>query len=238
MKFVFCLLIIAALSLPGGMLIGQNTSSVFSPDVTRGKNAIEYRAAYDSDAEAFSHRLHYQYGFTDAWRGRVILTQFDRPSQNLELRYIRFEGLWQFLEDGEAGWDSALRFELQLTEGDNPPHRARIAWSGKKDLNEKWQIRGNFLTGRQFGNESKKGWLLESRAQITRKLNPNWSLAVDYFGDMNDTDEFGAFKDQEHQLGPLLKFKAGGASGLFGPLFGVSSSAPDLELRCHLIWSW
>jgi hypothetical protein len=56
-------------------LQAQNTSSVFSPDVVKGRHAAEYRASYDLEKDFFSHRIHYQYGFNDSFRGRVILTQ-------------------------------------------------------------------------------------------------------------------------------------------------------------------
>ncbi|MEM0897226.1 MAG: transporter [Verrucomicrobiota bacterium] len=227
------------LSLAFGTAQAQNTSSVFSPDVTKGKSAIEYRSAFDPDNDAFVHRLHYQYAFTDSWRLRIIGLQDGDDSDAFAYRYTRLEAMWQFLEDEDFGWDSALRFELQIAEDDSPPSRFRVAWSGKVDLDDHWQLRGNFLTGHEFGEESDDGYLLESRAQISRKITDKWRLAVDYYGDMNDTENFGSFDEQEHQLGPLLKFKTGGRlSGQFGALFGISEAAADTELRLHLTYSF
>jgi len=94
------------------------------------------------------------------------------------------------------------------------------------------------LTGHQFGEQSNGGYLLEARAQISRKLSDKYRIGVDYFGDLNTTDDLGSFDEQEHQFGPLLKFKSGMWSGLIGPLFGVSDGAPDTEWRIHLIGSF
>ena len=41
----------------------QNTSAVFSPDVSAGESAFEYRAACDPGVDGFAHRFHYQYAF-------------------------------------------------------------------------------------------------------------------------------------------------------------------------------
>ena len=220
-------------------LDGINTSSVFSADVKKGDPSMEYRSGYDPDSNDFAHRIHYQYGFSESWRMRLILLQSKNALDDLEFRYARWEGQWQFLEDEEAGWDSALRFEVQLADFDDVPSRVRVAWTGKKDLNEDWQVRGNFLTGHQFGEKSNDGFLLESRAQISRKLNNQWRFAIDYYGDMNTTKDIGSFDDQEHQLGPLLKFSFNdGFTGNFGALYGISDGAPDKEYRFTLIYGF
>lgn len=232
--FLFGILLISFLSLSG-----INTSSVFSADVKKGEPSFEYRSGYDPDSHNFAHRFHYQYGLSESWRMRLILLQSKNELENLEYRYARWEGQWQFLEDEEAGWDSALRFEVQLADFDDEPSRGRVAWTGKKDLDEDWQVRWNLLTGHQIGSESKSGWLLESRAQVSRKINSQWRFAVDYYGDMNTTKSIGSFDDQEHQLGPLFKFSLkNGWSGNFGALYGISESAPDKEYRVALIFGF
>ncbi len=182
---------------------------------------MEYRSAIDPDDNSFAHRLHYQYGFTDSLRGRIILQQSGSSFSDLDFRYVRLEAIWQFLEDEKAGWDSALRFELQLADNDDPPSRVRLGWISKVDLTERWQLRGVLKIGRQIGNDSGDGFLLEARAQASYKLNDTFRLAVDYFGDLNDTDDIGGFAEQEHQIGPMLKFNIGGGwEGITGVLFG------------------
>jgi len=216
----------------------QNTSSVFSPDVDDGESEFEYRVGFEPEGNAFAHRAHYQYGFSDSWRMRLIALQRASDTRDLEFRYLRWEGLWQFLEDQTAGWDSGLRFEVQVAEGDDLPSRLRLAWTGKVDLNEDWQLRSNLLTGREIGEGSGDGYLLEFRGQIGRKLSDKVTLAVDLFSDLNRTGEIGSFNEQEHQLGPLLKFKLGnGWSGSLGYLYGLSEAAPDDAFRLALIYS-
>lgn len=170
---------------------------------------------------------------------RLILLQSGNENNNLEFRYLRWEGMWQFLEDEEVGWDSALRFEVQLADTDDLPSRVRLAWSSKWDLDSNWQFRTNVLTKHQFGEDAGDGYFLEGRAQLTRKWTANTRIGVDWYGDFNTIEDIGSFDEQEHQLGPLLKFDLdenwGGQAGV---LLGVSDAAADSEFRLHLIYGF
>ncbi|MGJ3243575.1 MAG: transporter [Opitutales bacterium] len=216
----------------------QNTGMVFSPDVTRAAPAMDGRLAYDPDADAFAQRIHYQYGLSDAFRVRGILAFRSDDAESGDFRFFRFEGLYQFLEDGSAGFDSAIRVGLQFADGDDPPSRVRISWANKVQINADWQLRGILLTGHRFGPQSPGGYLLQARAQVSRKLSDSLSLALDYFGDFNTTDDIGSFDEQEHQLGPALKFDlTDRLGGLAGVLFGLSEATPDTEFRISLAYA-
>ena len=218
-----------------------NTSSVFSPDVKAGSKAWELRSSYlpDESPSEWAQRLHYQQALNEAWRLRIIGLFYDPGQGGAEFRYARLEAQWQFAEDDNAGWDSAIRYELQIAENDNTPSRGRVAWTGKWNWGEGWEFRANLLVGRQFGADSHDGILVEHRTQFTGKLNNQWRLGIESFHDFNDTRAFGAFDDQEHQIGPIIKGKfAGGKWSLAASwLFGASANADDNDFRIHLIRS-
>lgn len=225
---IFCLFLL----LPA--LAAANTTTVFSPDVDEGEREAEYRASFvpeDEPApEVFAHRLHYQQAFNESWRARVLVAQRSVGGGSLDLNYTRLEVQWQFLEDEDAGWDAALRFEAQA--GDESPNRFRVVWTGKVDLEGGWQLRANAFVGRQTGAGAAPGLLLETRAQVTRSIGNGMRLGVEMFNDMNTTADTGSFDDQEHQLGPVLKAKFGGDwSLLAGYLFGLSDAADDGNFR-------
>lgn len=225
------ILILIAL-LPG--VAAANTSTVFSPDVDDGEREAEYRVSFvpeDEPApEVFSHRLHYQQAFNDSWRARVLVAQRSVGGGSLDLSYTRLEVQWQYLEDEDAGWDAALRFEAQA--GDEGPNRFRAVWTGKIDLDGGWQLRANALVGRQTGAGAAPGLLLETRAQVTRSVGNGMRLGVEMFNDLNTTADTGSYDEQEHQLGPVLKAKIGGDWSLFASyLFGVSDTADDGDFR-------
>ena len=213
-----------------------NTSTVFGPGVDAGARALEYRLSLepedDGDAEVFTHRLHYQQAFNDSWRGRVIVNQRAVGGGDLDVRYSRLELQWQFLESETHGWDSALRYEIQVaTQGGNPD-RFRLAWTGSVDVTQRWQLRGNFLTGHEFGANADDGLLMEARAQASYALRDSLRLGVEVFSDLNTTANPGGFDEQEHQLGPILKAGLGrGWSLNAGYLRGISAAAPDDTFR-------
>ncbi|MBL6691413.1 MAG: hypothetical protein ISP91_13575 [Pseudomonadales bacterium] len=216
-----------------------NTSSVFSPDVDDGEREFEYRASYvpeDGAIEsAFSHRLHYQHAFDDTWRIRLIGSQNRRGDNSLTYNYTRLELQQQYLEDEKHGWDAAVRYELQISDRSDRPDRVRLAWTAKWDINEDWQLRGNVLLGRQFGENAGSGALVETRSQITRKLG-SLRLGLEMFNDLNRTTDFGDWEEQGRQIGPVVKFRAGNLSVFGSYLVGVSSSAEDENFRMLLTY--
>lgn len=211
---------------------GQNDGLVFGPEVIAGETLIDARIAYDADGERWVYRNHIQHSFSKSFNLRGIAQYRIDSSNRWDFRYFRVEGLWQFLEDEKAGWDSALRFELEIAEGDDLPSRVRLAWAGSYDIDDNWQVRGNFLTGYQIGPASDPGALVEVRGQISRKLFETSRLAFDYFGNMNTTETFGGWETQRHQIGPTVSFQLNkNISIIAGALFGISLSAPDTEFR-------
>ena len=206
------------------------TSSVFGPTVSGDDRSAEYRLSYSPEEERFDHRLHYQHALSDRVRSRLIAAQGRRGSGDLELRYLRFETQWQYRRVTD-GWNAALRGELQLAEGDDGPHRLRLAWTGARNLGA-WQQRVNVLAGREFGSSPASGITLEVRAQLTRKVPAGGRLGLSLFSDLNTTSDLGSFDEQAHELGPIYKTSLGGDWGLTaGMLFGISDAAPDTTWR-------
>ena len=214
------------------VLCAQNTALVFGPEVIAGEGIFDFRMGYDPDEDRWVYRNHVQYGFSDSFSLRGLTLHTIDSSDRWDFRFFRIEGLWQFLEDEKAGWDSALRFDLEIAEGDNLPNRVRLAWSGMYDIDQYWQIRGNFFTGYEIGPASDPGALFEIRAQASRRLTHTARLTLDYFGNMNNTEAFGNWESQRHQLGPTLIVRLSkNIRVIGGALFGISQTAADSEYR-------
>jgi hypothetical protein len=220
-------------------LSGQNTTTVFSPDVDKGEKELEARFAHDPDEDSLAYRLHYQYGFTESFRLRAIAAFRDNEIKRHDFRYFRLEAQYQFLEDETDGFDSAFRAELQIADGDDLPGRVRLCWTNKYDINEDWQVRGILITGHQIGPESDGGYLLGVRGQVSRKISNRLKLAIDYYGDLNNTNEVGGFDEQEHQIGPVALIQVTDSlNAHVGLLFGASEAAADNDFRVFLTQSF
>lgn len=226
--------VICVLGLPAN---AQNTSSVSNADVKEGDRSVEYRAAFapahDGRESVFAHRLHYQHSFSDSWRARVIVSQKKRGDGDLDFRSVTLDARWQFLEDEEAGWDSAFNFDVVIPDAGDGPGRARIGWLAKVEPGDgPWELRSNLYAGREYGDRARDGLTLETRFEATRSFGDGFRLGAQMFNNYNTTAHIGGFNDQRHQLGPVVKGKfARRLKYEAGVLFGLSERAPDADLR-------
>lgn len=219
-----------------------NTATVFSPDVKKGTSALEYRSSYvpsdGGERSAFAHRLHYQRAINDTWRWRLIGQQNRRGGDILEYSYTRLEVQQQYREDEDHGYDAAFRYELQISDSSKRPDRVRFVWTGQKEFERGWQLRSNVLLGREFGESSGSGLLVEARFQVSYPVFADSRLGIESFSNLNRTTDWGSFDDQEHQLGPIFKTGLGPLKINAGYLWGVSDAAPDDNFRLIATWNF
>ena len=217
----------------------QNTGGVFGPDVTPDSQALEWRASVapgsDGRSDRVASRLHYQRTVSDDLRLRVVLQGADELAANsdFDFDFLQLEAQWQFREDEESGWDSALRFDLQFAEG-----RADLVsfnWTSDVPLGGRWRARGVLLTAVQFGSQRLDGLILQTRANLSYALNPNTQLQLQSFNIFGSTNGFGDFDDQNHAMGPAVVGKLGGRwSYEAGLLFGITDATADTDFRLFI----
>lgn len=224
-------------------VMAQSTSGVSGADVKAGDDSFEYRLAFspenDGKEEGFNHRFHYQHAFNDSWRARVILSQGKRGAEALTTQSVGIEILKQFLEsESTGGWDSAIRVDGLIPTEDGHPGRARIAWLNGFDLDEHWDMRANIYFGREFGNLAKDGVSVETREELTYKLDSGVKIGAQMLNGYGTTAHFGSFDSQKHQFGPVLKGKVGKhVKYELGALFGVSRAASDADIRLFVSYA-
>lgn len=220
-----------------GAANAQSTSGVSGSNVNAGEDLFEYRFSYspenDGVDEGFSHRFHYQRGFDERWRGRVLLTLGKHGADPLKAQTASVEILHQFREGSDAGgWRSAIRVDGNIPLEDGRPGRARIAWHNSYEFENHVEMRGVLLFGREFGDLAKSGVSIETREEITYKLPSGVRIGAQLFDNYGNTGHFGAFDQQKHQLGPVIKGRIGRHLKYeLSTLFGVSSAASDADIR-------
>ena len=223
--------------------LAQSTSGVSGSDVNAGEDLFEYRFAYspenDGKEDGYTHRLHYQHGFSDSWRGRLLLTMARHDADPLKPTVAGIEILHQFRESEDTGgWDSAIRFDGNIPLQDGTPGRARVAWHNQFALDEHVELRGVILLGHEFGDRAKDGMSIETREAITYKLPSGVRIGAQMFDNYGTTDHFGSFDEQKHQLGPVLKGRVGKHVRYeFSTLFGVSRAASDADFRFFISYA-
>lgn len=219
----------------------QNVGGVFGPEVTPDSKAVEFRVAAapasDGRPSLITSRLHYQQTVTDDLRLRVVVQGADTITSNFDFDLVQFEAQYQFLEDEEAGIDSALRFDLLLNE-DGPN---LVSFNNTTDipLGEKWSLRGVVLAQVQFGDQRTDGLFLQTRASLSYKLTKSVQLQTQIFNFWGTTADFPDINDQSHSIGPAIAAKLGhGWSLEASTLFGVTDAASDADFRLFLVKSF
>lgn len=236
---IFLFLTMGAIALVHTRAHAQNMGTVFSPVVEEGSSDVVYRIGYQPEGNAMAQRLVYQYGVTNQWQLRGMVQFYQNDAASLGFQYVRLEAMWQFLEEEVAGWASALRFSLQIPDNSNTPYRVGLAWSGLVNFDEDWQLRANFLIKREFGADSESGFFPGGRVQVSRKLTPMLTLALDFFAGFNNVTDLGDFDANTHQVGPLLGVRISEHLNMEArALFGISSTSPSVSYLLNIAYAF
>lgn len=235
-RFAAVAFVIGAMLLRG-TAFGQNTASVPAADVIAGERAVEYRAAYGANdggaAEFFQHRIAYHHGIDDTFKLMAFVQQGESGTRRAHLQRASVSLFTQLIEsERSGGWDFALRFQGDIPLEDGRPGRARIGLINSLEPAPRWQIRSNVYFAKEVGDQAAEGLVFDAREEATFKLNDEFQIGAQAFHAMNTTARLGAFNEQRHQIGPLLRWKAARNLRIdAGVLFGASRAAADADLR-------
>lgn len=221
------------------VVLAQSTAGIQGPDVKKGVGLLEYRFAAappsDGDDVGFSHRFDYSYGFTENFSFKGLANFNTLDTGDIELTFVRFEGVYQFLEKEKAGFDSALRLEVQIADDDDEPNEVTLGWTSDVAITPNISFRGFALASRQFGPESGPGVFLEFRTRTAYKWRPFLNFNLESFHVLQSTASFGTFDDTSLLLGPTLSGRLPYGIGYnAGVLAGVTQAANDVEFRLFL----
>ncbi|NWG93151.1 MAG: hypothetical protein HXY21_11705 [Parvularculaceae bacterium] len=227
-----------------GTAAAQSVSGVSGSDVKAGEDVVEYRFAFSPDndgrEESFTHRLHYQHGFDDSLRGRVLVLMGNKGGEALEVQAVSAEALYQFLESEKTnGWDSAIRLDGILSTIDGKPDRVRIGWHNAFELSKALELRSVLLLGKELGDNHRGGLSIETREELTLKIHPKYRVGVQAFNNFNTTAHIGSFDEQRHQVGPIVKGKLTDQVKFeLSALFGISDDPTDVDFRFFLSYGF
>ncbi len=223
------------LSLHG--LKAQNTGAVFRPGVTEGHSSAQYRATFDPDSDGFAQRVHYQQSLNGDLMWRVVGGTRKTMDSDFDPDFLQAELFWELSED-EDTWRTGFRFDLGART-DNRPANFGMHWTNQIALGDAWTARFIVLSGFDFGENSRDGIFLQTRASIAKKLDNGVSLGAELYNFYGSTSNFGGFEEQRHQVGPFASIPLTDSLSVYcGALFGVSNATPDQELRLWLTKSF
>lgn len=212
-----------------GMVLADNTATVFGPVVNEGHRSWEYRGAWNPDADRIIHRLHYQQSLNDRYMLRGLVNSREDANGDLDLDYFQAELFMQF-DTSRSNWQSGMRFDLRVRD-DNRPELFGAHWTNQFKLSEGWQARVLAMTTREFGTNRGSGIGLQTRGRLWTRHN-DIDFGLELFNNYGRTTQDLSFSEQNHQAGLFAAHSFGDGWYVFGSvLLGVSDAAPDENVQ-------
>ena len=224
-------------------LHASTISSVGSPNVEKDRLTAEIRQGYSLDNEddgkggedqRLRSRFHVDYGLTEYYAPRVVVSTDRRKGGSVEFDTLTFENRFQLLKQKNAPLDFGIRLGYSLRDGDKKPDRTYINLYERKDIGE-WQFRANQLFSHDIGEDAGDGISAELRLQATSEVAENVELGLESFNDFGNLAEQSGYSSQQHSVGPVIKAGFGDGYGLeTGYRTGISEGALDHSFRIFL----
>jgi hypothetical protein len=229
---LFCFLFIAV-----SAQADSPTSNVGSASVTEGKLAAETRFGAASDesgargAQRMRLRHHIDYGVTDWYAARVLLSQIETAPDNIDHRSVAIDNRFQIFDRQEDGFDGGFRFGYSHSDGNKTPHGVSHSWHLQGKLGDAWSWRHNTLFDHEVGPDSESGLNLEFRHRLTRSFeysSTNLQLGAELFSTLGNLRNLNGYSNTEQQIGPVLLVDLEGGT-YFKTAYrsGISSSSID-----------
>jgi hypothetical protein len=209
----------------------QNVGDVASPDVDPGQRQISWRTGFrpqsDERSQGLAQRLHIQWATQRQMHFRLGVLATGSGGEALRFANVFGEVNWQTHEHQTAGFDSSVRFDVQIADLDRGNHRARLTWLAQKSLAKDWQIRINLGVGRQFGAGADNALALSGGAMLSRRISGSHRLGWEALGDTGS---------EVLTTGPIATGPLGGDwSYQLAASAGLSDRAAPLEYRLFLV---
>lgn len=234
---------LAVLAVAAGPAIAQDVTGIANADVRAGYRSLSLRMGYltpdDGKAAAFGAQVGAQANLSERFsvQGAAIFTKIG--DGRLEFRGAQTQLQWQFAEsESDHGVDGSLILVARIPDGDDGPGRTGLVAAGKW-TREDWEARLMVAALAEIGDRARAGVMLAERAEITRRVGALGRIGLQATSSFNTTAHFGAFKDQSHQAGPVLKTLIGRRLQVTSvALFGASEAAPDVETKLFLTYEF
>ena len=178
------------------------------------------------------HQIELEYGLTNRLQlAYYEVFTWDRD-KDWQRDAFKIETKYRFLESGELPVDIALYGEYKNPDGHRDTRsdelEAKLILS--RDFGP-WNIVGNLITERKINEHEDLQW--EYTAGISRAIKPNLRIGLEIQETLGDQGDFGPLRrEHELQLMPVVAYNPSPhARFLFGPAFGLTGPANDIQLK-------
>ena len=216
---------------------------IVGADVEKGEFELEYQLVNQfDDAQSRdhkrSHRLEANYGITDEFLlgGGFKVGRSSLDDSDLETVFI--EGVYQFIDADEYGFDMAILGEYVYAVEDHKADKLEAKLLYENEWGEGFETRFNLIYDQQIGHNSNTSPKITSRFSTVYELNDYIKPGIEWHSGYGHTNDWGGYNAQEHYVGPaaygeLFEFGEHGGEIEYelSYMFGVSDAAADGALR-------
>lgn len=228
--FLMLAFTLAGLGLPAS---AQLTSGISGPEVSEGKRAAGYRAAYDPDSNGLAQRVHVDYALNGRMLVRGVIHARKTDAETVDFDYAQAELRWQMTPDG-ARWASGLRFDARLRDDDRPG-QVSLHWLNQFRLSDTLTARFTAIGTVQTGSNRQSGTFLQTRGDLGWAIAPDIDVGAELYNSFGRTSDILPLSEQSHQIGPFADLPLTDSLSLrTSALFGVTSGSPDATFRVFL----
>jgi len=225
-----------------------SVSSVSGADVKKGKGKIILRSAFAEDEtksgdNRFYSKYGVSYGLSESFGIELVTEQLNKPDDSYEHEKASFKLTYQFLEDEDAGFDSAVRLTYDLDDNDKGADEVEVRFMNSYKTDGGYKLTNNIILENEVGPDATSGLQLETRWQITKKFDIGLETPIqagfEMFNDFKNLRFIDDQWNQDHEIGPVVK-------GVFsdtityqtGILLGMGDDSPRASYRFFLYKSF
>ncbi|MEM8982771.1 MAG: hypothetical protein AAGC71_07070 [Pseudomonadota bacterium] len=230
MRYLLVVSVLALVTLQVSPAHAQNTAGVPPPGFPDGHVSWQYRAAFETDTDAFAHRLHYQEAIDEKKLWRVIVQGRKTGERDNDFDFAQAELFWR-LTGPTKRWQHGLRFDARFRH-EGRPGSLGINWSNEIAFGERWQLRGVVLTAIDIGDGARDGVFVQTRARLNYQMIDRTNTGIEMYSVYGSSKDFAGFQDQSHIIGPYIDMPFGNHWRLFASaLGGITDNSQDLNLK-------
>jgi hypothetical protein len=203
---------------PGGV------SGVSSPNVTDGETKLEFRTASFQEGaldESWNHRGQVGHGFTDWWRGALILRSSQPAGESAELTSVGIENVFELTATRDWPVQLGILAEYKIgVHGRDDEIEFKLL--GERSLGD-LTFRLNLNASRELADGAE--WEPAYAARGMWRASERFALGLEAFGEP-DVDA--------HYAGPRATVRFGAATLALGYLAGSDDARADNQIRLGL----
>lgn len=195
-------------------------------------NDVTLNEIDNSDKYAAKHQLEIEHGLTDHLQLAGYAVWKWSKGQEYVYDQWKAEAKYRFFEAGTLPVDLAVYVEYINQNGSPPDDSDKLEYKfiGSKSWG-RWNATANWIMEKTVQNANKMefSWT----AGVTYAWTPRFKTGLEWKETLGDADDFGfRHRNYKVQLMPTIGWSPTRNSKiLIGPAFGLSSAAPELEIR-------